>query len=229
MSMFQRMIAIPQEEYLQLSSVQNVRQPLTQQFYNLESQYNKEAQIADPYKRLISQSNTLEDMKQLKDQMRHYITVSTPKPYRSRAQALLENVSSFLRYNERGEIFDNENNTIENSRLEDLIQHAVRDRRRNMSPVGWEYFLNLLRRHNVPKSILNRNTIEEMEQQFHNSVNGSLMQIKLKKEADGHITKRKTVKKSPKRLIRKSFPERAKSTRIKKPTEKFFNSLKFGW
>ena len=228
MSMFQRMIAIPQEEYLQLSSVQNVRQPLTQQFYNLESQYNKEAQIADPYKRLISQSNTLEDMKQLKDQMRHYITVSTPKPYRSRAQALLENVSSFLRYNERGEIFDNENNTIENSRLEDLIQHAVRDRRRNMSPVGWEYFLNLLRRHNVPKSILNRNTIEEMEQQFHNSVNGSLMQIKLKKEADGYITKRKTAKKSPKRLIRKSFSERAKSSRIKKPPEKYFNFI-LGW
>ena len=223
MSMFQRMIAIPQEEYLQLSSVQNVRQPLTQQFYNLESQYNKEAQIVDPYKRLISQSNTLDDMKQLKDQMRHYITVSTPKPYRSRAQALLENVSSFLRYNERGEIFDNENNTIENSRLEDLIQHAVRDRRRNISPVGWEYFLDLLRRHNVPKSILNRNTIDEMEQQFNNSVNDSLMQIKIKKEPDGRITKRKTEKKSPKRLGRKLLSERTKSTRIKKPTEKLLD------
>ena len=223
MSMFQRMIAIPQEEYLQLSSVQNVRQPLTQQFYNLESQYNKEAQIDDPYKRLISQSNTLEDMKQLKDQMRHYITVSTPKPYRSRAQALLENVSPFLRYNERGEILDNENNTIDNSRLEDLIQHAVRDRRRNMSPVGWEYFLNLLRRHNVPKSILNRSTIEEMEHQFNNSVSDSLMQIKIKKEKDRHITKNTKEKKSPKRLTHKSFPIRRKSTRIKKPSEKLLD------
>ena len=67
MSMLQRMIAIPQEEYLQLSAVQNVRQLLTQQFYNLENQYNKDAQIADPYKRLYLQSCTLEDLKELKD------------------------------------------------------------------------------------------------------------------------------------------------------------------
>jgi hypothetical protein len=64
------MIAIPQEEYLQLSTVQNARQPLTQQFYNLESQYNEEAKVKDPYKRLVMQSETLNDMKQLKDQMR---------------------------------------------------------------------------------------------------------------------------------------------------------------
>ena len=162
MSMFQRMIAIPQEEYLQLSSVQNARQPLTQQFYNLESQYNEEAKVRDPYKRLILQSNTLEDMKQLKDQMRHYITVNTPKPFRSRAQALMENISSFIRFNERGEIYDKENDIIVNSRLEDLIQHAVRDRRRNISPTGWNYFLSLLQEHNVPKSILNRDTMDEM-------------------------------------------------------------------
>ena len=162
MSMFQRMIAIPQEEYFQLSSVQNARQPLTQQFYNLESQYNEEAKVRDPYKRLILQSNTLEDMKQLKDQMRHYITVNTPKPFRSRAQALMENISSFIRFNERGEIYDKENDIIVNSRLEDLIQHAVRDRRRNISPTGWNYFLSLLQEHNVPKSILNRDTMDEM-------------------------------------------------------------------
>ena len=163
MSQFQRMIAIPQEEYLQLSTVQNARQPFTQQFYNLESQYNQEAQVKDPYKRLMLQSETLDNMKQLKDQMRHYLTVSTPKPYRTRAQALLENVSSFLHFNERGEIYDKENNIIANTRLEDLIQHAVRDKRRNINPVGWRYFLNLLLENNIPKSILNRGTMEEME------------------------------------------------------------------
>lgn len=163
MSQFQRMVVIPQEEYLQLSAVQNVRQPLTQQFYHLESQYNQESQVQDPYKRLAMQATTLDDMKQLKDQMRQYISISTPKPYRSRAQALLENMSPFIRFNERGEIYDKENNIIENSRLEDLIQHAVRDRRRNISPIGWKFFLGLLREHNMPKSILNRSTIEEME------------------------------------------------------------------
>ena len=163
MSHFQRMIAIPQEEYFQLSTVQNARQPLTQQFYNLDSRYNQESEIKDPYKRLVLQSETLEDMKRLKDQMRHYLSVSTPKPYRTRAQALLENVSVFLRFNERGEIYDKENNLLENTRLEDLIQHAVRDRRRNINPTGWSHFLNVLREHNVPKSILNRGTLDEME------------------------------------------------------------------
>ena len=164
MSQFQRMIAIPQEEYLQLSTVQSVRQPLTEQLYNLERQYNQEERINDPYKRVILQSQTLEDMKQLKDQMRHSLTVSTPKPYRSRAQALLESVSSFVHFNERGEIYDKENNIIANTRLEDLIQHAVRDRRRNISPNGWKYFLTLLLENNIPKSILNRSTMEEMEE-----------------------------------------------------------------
>ena len=201
MSQFQRMIAIPQEEYLQLSAVQNARQPLTQQFYNLERQYNQEAQIKDPYKRVILQSQTLDDMKQLKDNMRHYLTVSTPKPYRTRAQALLENVSSFLRFNDRGEIYDRENNIIENTRLEDLIQHAVRDRRRNISPVGWNYFLNLLREHNIPKSILNRGTMDEMEEI------GKIPDIKQESSSSVRPHKRKLSKsKSPMR----------KSARIKK-------------
>ena len=67
MSNFQRMIVIPQEEYLQLSAVQNARQPLTQQYYNLENQYQESQQIKDPYERLLSQSQTLEDMKRLKE------------------------------------------------------------------------------------------------------------------------------------------------------------------
>ena len=219
MSLFQRMVVIPQEEYLQMSSVQHVKQPLTQQFYNLESQYNKEAEIGDPYKRLISQSNTLESMKELKEKMRHYITVSTPKPYRTRAQALLENVSSFLRYNERGEIYDLENNTIENSRLEDLIQHAVRDRRRNISPVGWNYFLSLLREHNVPKSVLNRDTIEEMERKTDNTT-----QLKVKSEpTTTPVRKNKAMKK----VKQSRLPVRVQSARIKKPTqEKLIELLK---
>jgi len=166
MSLFQRMIVIPQEEYLQLSTVQSARQPLTQQFYNLESQYNQDAEIKDPYKRLFLQSEKLEDMKRLKDQMRHYLTVDTPKPYLSRAQALFENLSTFLRYNERGEIFDKDNRLLENTRLEDLIQHAVRDRRRNISPTGWSYFLKILREYNIPKSILNRGTLDEMDEEL---------------------------------------------------------------
>ena len=48
MSNYQRMIAVPQEEYLQLTAVQNARQPLTQQFYNVEKQYNENENIRAP-------------------------------------------------------------------------------------------------------------------------------------------------------------------------------------
>ena len=157
------MIAIPQEEYVQLTAVQNVRQPLTQQMYNLEKQHIEESQVKDPYSKLILQSNTLDEMKNLKDQMRNYIRISTPKPYINRAQALYSSVEPFLKFNERGEIYSKEGSMISNSRLEDLIQHAVRDRRRNMIPIGWNIFLDLLRERNIPKSILNRATLDEME------------------------------------------------------------------
>lgn len=207
MSQFQRMVAIPQEEYLQLSAVQNVRQPLSQQMYNLESQYNQEAHIKDPYKRLVMQSETLDDMKELKDKMRNYLSVSTPKPFRTRAQALLESVSSFLRFNERGEIYDEENNIISNTRLEDLIQHAVRDRRRNISPAGWEYFIKLLFQHNVPKSNLNRGTIEEMDVMSRPTIREAIKQ------------------ETPKGLKRIRSPGPRRSSRKWKPTEKFLESF----
>ena len=214
MSQFQRMIVIPQEEYLQLSSIQNVRQPLTQHFYNLESQYHKEAQVKDPYKRLALQSGTLEEMKQLKEQMRQNISVSTPKPYRSRAQALLENVTAFLRFNERGEIYDKDNNVVENTRLEDLIQHAVRDRRRNISPIGWNYFRGLLQEHNTPKSILNRNTIEEMDH------SENFMQTKVE---EGNISASKNEVKGVKFS---KIPIRERPIRSKKPPKKYLDFLK---
>ena len=163
MSTFQRMIVIPQEEYLSLSTMQNVQEPLAQHFYDLEKRHNQEEKEEDSYRRMIMQSNTLNEMKKVKDQMRNSLVVSTPKPYQSRANALFQNMESFLKFNEKGEIYSQDGTLIPGSRLEDLIQHAVRDRRRNLIPTGWSNFLTLLREHNVPKSILNRDTLDELE------------------------------------------------------------------
>lgn len=109
------------------------------------------------------QSETIERLKDLKDQMRHYLTISTPKPYRTRAEALFQSIEPYLNVNEKGEIIKDDNSVIESSRYEDLIQHAVRDRRRSFVPTGWPYFINLLKKHNVPKSSLNRETLDELE------------------------------------------------------------------
>ena len=163
MSTFQRMIAMPQEEYLALSSMQNVKEPLAQHFYDLERRYNNEENARDPYRRMLMQADTLDQMKQVKEQMRNSLAISTPKPYQSRANALFRTMENFLKFNDKGEIYLNDGTVLDGSRVEDLIQHAVRDRRRNLTPTGWSDFVTILRDHNVPKSILNRDTLDEME------------------------------------------------------------------
>jgi hypothetical protein len=163
MNSFQRLIALPQEEYTALMNIQNLRDPLTQHYASLENQYESEEREKDPYRRLLMQSNTLDQMKQIKEQIRSSLAVSTPKPYQKRAEALFQTVEKFLKFNDKGEIYTDDGNIISGSRLEDLIQHAVRDRRRNMTPTGWTEFVTILHSHNVPKSFLNRYTLDEME------------------------------------------------------------------
>ena len=156
-------MAIPQEEYLQLTSVQQARQPMTQQFYNLEKRYQEGEHIHEPYKRLVNQSETLDEMKNLKEKMRQGIMISTPKPYQTRAKTLFQNLEPFIKFNERGEIYDDKGDVIADSRLEDLVQYAVRDRRRNIIPVAWDKFKTILQQYNVPKFVLNHDTLKELE------------------------------------------------------------------
>ena len=105
MSSFQRMVVVPHEEYLAMTSFQQVKEPLKQQFYNLENRYNFEEKEQDPYRRLHMQSNTLDQMKRVKERMRNLLTISTPRPYRNRAQALYVTLEKVVEFNEGGEIF----------------------------------------------------------------------------------------------------------------------------
>lgn len=162
MSSYSRMVVIPQEEYMQMSAIQQVRQPLTQQFYKAEQDYQNNLRESDPHRSVLLQSETIDRLKNLKDQMRSYLTISTPKPYRTRAESLFQSIEPYLNVNEKGEIIKDDNAVIESSRYEDLIQHAVRDRRRSFTPTGWSYFVNLLKKHNVPRSSLNRETLDEL-------------------------------------------------------------------
>ena len=66
MSRFRQMVVIPQEEYVQLKSSQNTKQPLSQLYQDTLKEYNENANIIDPYKRLITQSENLEELKLLK-------------------------------------------------------------------------------------------------------------------------------------------------------------------
>ena len=154
------MVVVPQEEYVQLASVHKAQQPIVQQFNDLTKENMKLEHIDDPYRRLQLQSSNLEERKILKEKMRRFITMSTPRQYRSRAESLFDFVESKVRFNEKGEIMDDSGHVIEKSHIDDLLQHAVRDMRRKLGePVGWEFFLNLLRRENVPHNIVGSPTV----------------------------------------------------------------------
>ena len=164
MSRFQRMVVVPESEYLQLTTLQQVKQPLAQKFYQVNDEYENAAAISDPYARLAVRGTTLNEMKSLHDQMKNYLSIATPKPYRSRAERLLSVLEPHLKWNDKGEMIDAATNRpIGHSQVSDLIQHAVRDRRRNISPTGWRHFVQQLHEHNVPQMLLNMQTLDELK------------------------------------------------------------------
>lgn len=160
---YSRMIAIPFDKFNQLSTVQNVRQPLTEQFNRLQDDYEKNLHVNDAQRSIALQSQTIEQMKDLKDRMRNYLTITTPKPFRTRAQSLYQHIEPYLKVSDKGEIIKDDGSVISSSNVEDLIQYAVRDRRRRFMPEGWNYFIDLMKKFNVPKSALNRETLDEMD------------------------------------------------------------------
>ena len=163
MNSFQRLVALPQEEYLQLSSMQHVNQPMVQHMSQLDKDYHQiPITKSNPYEQMIKQGSVLEEMKQLKEKIRNEVSLGTPKPYRNRALTLYRSLEPYISLSERGELKDNKQQVYKDSRIEDLIQHAVRDRRRQFTPVAWPEFLNMLRQYNVPKSTLNRDTLDEL-------------------------------------------------------------------
>ena len=117
---------------MQLSAMQQARQTIAQQFYNLEKQFREEERRRDPYQRLLMQSETLDEMKDLKEKMRQDLAVTTPMPHRNRTQALFPSITPFLKFNARGENYNGHGKLISQSR--DLIQHAVRDQQRFYTP-----------------------------------------------------------------------------------------------
>ena len=228
--MFQRMIAIPQEEYSKLTSVQQVRQPMTQQFYNLEQQYGKQEQIHDPYQRMMMQSETLEDMKELKERMRNDIAVATPKPYQSRALALYQSLQPYIKFNERGEIFNEHGSLVPDSRLEDLVQHAIRDRRRAIVPTGWSQFRDMIQSQNVPRFMLNRDTLEELSSKVKTEPKTPVKAEEKKVNVgDRTLKKEEAVSPSPinRKRKRESVSPRQTSQRIKRPSKRY--DTKYGF
>ena len=162
---FERMVSIPEDEYRQLVAnrqLQKVNNPLEVHFQTLSNDYNKLDRIGDPQERVLRQGETLDEMIKVKEQIRERLREATPKPYRTRAESLYNFLKDKVQINPKGEIYTDDGKRIEGSNIADLVQHAVRDRQRNINPTGWKTFLNLLKDSNAPQMILNYNTVEEL-------------------------------------------------------------------
>lgn len=166
---FSKMVVIPQEEYLQLSmtrniqEVKNVDQPVTDQLKQLSQQDREIQKIEDPYRRMQLQAENLEERRHIREKLRKFITLSTPRAYRMRAERLFDFIDPHVKFNERGEIIEENGDVIRNSHIDDLLQYAVRDVRRKLgAPQGWEYFQKVLSNHNVPHNIIGGPTINEL-------------------------------------------------------------------
>lgn len=159
---FERMVGIPEDEYYQLKNLQRTADPIQNKFMTLSEDYRKQSFIENPHVRVQRQGETLNEMINVKDELRNRLVQGTPKPYRTRAQSLFEHIASKVIVNEKGEMQDQQGKVIEGSNIADLIQHAVRDRRRNIIPTGWNSFLNILKDNNTPQMILNYDTLSEM-------------------------------------------------------------------
>lgn len=217
MTQFQRMVVLPQEEYIQLSSLQNANQPLVQHMSQLEQQYHqvpKESQ--NPYDQLYKQGSILEAMKRTKERLREEMTLGTPKPYRNRALSLYRSLEPHMSLTERGELQGPDQQVYKDSRIEDLIQHAVRDRRRHFTPVAWDEFLTLLKQHNIPKSTLNRATLDELSQRTTQ---------RSRPRSRSHPRSRARSR-APKRLPSRKTPSKVRppSTRKRKPSQRYPNT-----
>ena len=213
---FDRMVAIPEDEYRQLRSMQQVTSPEAAHFQQLSRNYNRQDAIRDPHDRVHLQGETLDQMIQFKEQMRERLLQATPKPYQNRATTLFSFVKDKLQMSPKGEIYKDDGQVIEGSNITDLVQHAVRDRRRAINPYGWRQFVEYLKRNNVPNMILNYDTLDEIRSP------------KTVQPAVKHDVKRKRKGKSEILGIKKGLQEKAKVRKSlrKRKVPKYFEDFK---
>ena len=179
---FHRLVALPVDQYSQMVNLTTMQQtPLKQKLAQLQRDLSTsittpslstDDRPPNPYDRLMRQGMLLEEMMRTKEQIQNDISLGTPKPYRNRALALYNQIAPITHFNEKGELVLKTTDggdptaaakTVVGSRAEDLIQHAVRDRRKQFTPTGWTDFVGELHKHNVPRMMLNRQTIDELQ------------------------------------------------------------------
>ena len=222
MNRFERMIAIPEDEYSQIRSLLQVKYPLESHFQTLSNEYKRQDAIQDPYTRVHRQGETLDEMIKVKDLLRRRLLEATPKPYQNRAESLFNYMKDKMKVNEKGEIFNDAGHIIEGSNIGDLVQHAVRDRRRNLTPVGWKTFITQLKTENVPKMLMNYDTLEELTSPYAASKLSDIPSSLSGATSKRSLSSDTTIKKEPKeRRSRSETKKEVQQKRSGKPKEEY--------
>ena len=203
---FDRMVAIPEEEYSQLRNVRLANDPLQAQFQTLNNEFRKRDNITDPYVRVQRQGEVLDEMIKIKDLLRQRLIESTPKPYQSRAETLFNFMKDKIHVNDKGELSDASGQSIPGSNIIDLVHHAVRDRRRKIMPSGWSNFVSYLRELNAPKMVMNYDTVDELRAPSV-AMYKDLSEAKAKSKIPVPVEIKTRARKTPKRLNLKDVPK----------------------
>lgn len=159
MKNYRKMIMVTQEEY------EKCKNPIDQK---LSAHVN----LPDDQRKLLD-SITLNEVREKKTDVTSSVPSNVieafPRHVQSRARALIGYLRDLrkVEWNDAGEIRIKGSNFIAGSNIVDLVQHAVRDKRRRMAtPRGWYEFKNMLIGSNVPMSVLGQAMLQEDETVF---------------------------------------------------------------
>ena len=202
-----------------------MRQPVGQKISRLQTLLSNPSSVAatastsdNAYEEMMRQGVLLDDLKRTNEQFKAGIAAATPKPYRNRALALYNQIAPLIHFNDKGELLSKASGQpIVDSHAEDLIQHAVRDRRKHkFIPTGWDDFTEQLHQHNIPRMMLNHATINDLQALGRHSSRAVAARRLSSVAAAANATPLSSVKKRPKRL----FDATAAGTILKKRKHK---------
>ena len=87
-------------------SVDEARKPSNNRFKKLDSEYRQYDKISDSKSRLFHEAEKLEEMKNLKEQLRGDIINIVPKLFKHRAKALLSQIEPFIEYDDKKQLLN---------------------------------------------------------------------------------------------------------------------------
>lgn len=165
-SPYRRMVLLPHTEYEQLKEC---KADTSQLYWPSDTSTEREQKLYALSLRKKRQSPTASGSTAktthatlIEAEIKHF-----PTGFRSRAERLLAALSRRrpeIDWNNDGEVtIGTHASPLAGSNIIDLIYHATAVKRRNFEPSAWSEFVGALKEFNIPSSVLNAETLKEMQ------------------------------------------------------------------